>query len=148
MRKSPATNAKKVLQNLLGTTTGRGVSSSPTKAHFRRLNQWPRKTEAKQSEAPRVDKTSRFNGSVVTDSYRQLALAIVPCTISRFLTRLASLASGATAGGDQRSLAAIPRSVWLSTAFRLPARPSPRLSLKVAASVSSPAARSSSLPPS
>ena len=51
-------------------------------------------------------------------------------------------------GGDQRSLAAIPRSVWLSNAFRLPARPSPWLSVRVPASVSIPAARSSSVSPS
>ena len=54
---------------------------------------------------------SWLNGSVVTDSYRQLALAIVLRTISRFFTGLASLALVPTAGGGQRSLAAIPRSV-------------------------------------
>ena len=45
------------------------------------------------------------------DSYRQLALAIVLRTISRFLTGLASLALAPTASRVQRSLAAIPRSV-------------------------------------
>ena len=54
---------------------------------------------------------SWFNGSVVTDSYRQLAPAIVLRAISRFFTGLAFLALGPTAGGGQRSLAAIPHSV-------------------------------------
>lgn len=45
------------------------------------------------------------------DTYQQLALAIVLRTISRFFTGLASLALVPMAGGGQRSLAAIPRSV-------------------------------------
>jgi len=57
------------------------------------------------------DRTSWFNGSVVSDDYRQLALAIVLRSISRFFTGLASLALAPKPAGDQRNLAAIPRSV-------------------------------------
>ena len=78
---------------------------------MRLLGQWSRKPEAKHSEAPRDDQMSGINGSAATDSDRQSAPAIVLCTISRFFTWLASLALVPTAGGGQRSLAAIPRSV-------------------------------------
>ena len=58
-----------------------------------------------------ADKMSWLNGLLVTDSYWQLALAIVHRPISRCFTELDSLALVPTAGGSQRSLAAIPRSV-------------------------------------
>ena len=51
------------------------------------------------------------DGSVATDSHRQSPPAIALHTISRFQTGLAALAIVPTAGGGQRSLAAIPRSV-------------------------------------
>ena len=57
------------------------------------------------------DKMSWLYGSVVTDSYRQLAPATVLRTISRFFTGLATQAPVPTAGRGQRSLAAIRRSV-------------------------------------
>ena len=74
------------------------------------LGQWPRNTEAKQSEAPLDEKLSCFSGSVATDSYLLLAPAIVLRTISR-CAGLASLALLQAAGRGQRSMAAIPRSV-------------------------------------
>lgn len=77
----PAASAKEILQNLLDTTTVGGGSFSPTKAHVSYLGQWARRTDAKQSEAPRDDRTSWFNRSVISDSYRQLALAFCRCTI-------------------------------------------------------------------